>query len=101
MTYLFLLRCSSSELINSSNVKNISISKNSNKTIVYNLSDKAKINSFIKKINSAKREIRKFYAEYTVEIVYENGSKDLILVKSKYIKLNGLTYCLSEDLQFE
>ncbi len=85
-------------LIDPSNIVHISVVEHSSKKVVYTIVDKEKIYLFAKKVNRAKKEIRKFQVLYIIEITYNNGDKHSISVNSKCFKLNGVTYNLHEDV---
>jgi hypothetical protein len=55
------------------------------------------IDEIVKVINLSHSEPVKFLPDYKIEIKYQNEIKQ-VFVRGRYIKLDGRTYCSSEDL---
>ena len=86
------------KLIKTKDIEKVLIIEFSTKKVQYEFNNETKIANFITEINTANREIIKFYPHNIIEVYYKNGSKNIILSNSNNLKMEGLTYSMKKNL---
>ncbi|HTE01619.1 MAG TPA: hypothetical protein VK668_20165 [Mucilaginibacter sp.] len=89
-----------SSIIKSDNIKIIELKfYTGNKVFSENISDRQKVQSIVTELNTAKRELSVFKAQYILRIIYSNREEQLIICNGSRIKVNGLTYKLNMPIE--
>jgi len=94
-----LLGCQSKAIIKDKDVQTIELKCIiDNKPISNLISDQDTIRQIISKLNHAKREPSVFKAVFILRIVYRNAEDQLILCNGSHMKIDGITYKLTQQI---
>jgi len=96
-----LLGCKpGSKLIEDRNIKHIRVAIHSdgNRDQVRDINIPESITKIVNGLNNCYREPMVFKAQYTLTIVYNDGSEKLVICNGSSIKVNGLTYKINRPI---
>lgn len=101
---LTMQKCSNkTEVINSSNVKEMTITIDS--TVENPISKEIKINQsdsltfILRELNDCNKEPIKFYPTHRIKLIYNSGEEDIIFCSSSSMKYKGLTYRMNKNIR--
>ncbi len=107
--FIALLGCKSTKLIEDKNVVAINMQINALRregetTLLQrdikpvSITDQNTISDILKMINKSRKEIVKFYPEYSLNICYRDDTV-AVLVNGIHCKINGISYRMSDKLE--
>ena len=99
--FLSFISCSGNrpEIISSNNVKSILVGLVESKSDTIEITNQDSILRILRKLNRAHSELLIFRSKYTLTVLYNDGNRQLVLCDSSYMKVEGATYEMSDDIE--